>query len=491
MIQGIHTPAASLESVSLFQLFKVAGWRKLGSAIVVLFLFITLITYTTVSEVLAQDQTYYDTINTLNYRPIISFLNNLAIFRNLPEPYYSPSINFNFWPLSSWLIPSLPQRFATTLLQNEKNLTSKENIFNFTIPKRISSTNFYTATQVSPSVSLWPLAKIEEALFPSFLNPFVPFFEGPKIQPIPVPVLGNQIRMYNARIGLRRFNSVASLVLANATKGMNCWDPISWLEAGLQVNIWDKNLPVRGQSFDEQGHLLDAIPSFTIQQTGQSGSMSLFLPDILLFEGLFQAEGPSDYLATVTVDTVSTTATIRRRYSTCDACHLTPPGHIAVTYTWGRCHNCHSLDKVIHVHAYNAGIATGDCYQCHPTGCLSGFHGQIGVWCTNCHGNLADAVNSGMKISGQLGLPHCADCHDPLHSENSPNLFINAAGHGGVWCINCHGATHAENIRPFGYNPLGYNSCEDCHKVQASTSWMGPNCGVCHGSSVSPHLVTR
>ena len=155
-----------------------------------------------------------------------------------------------------------------------------------------------------------------------------------------------------------------------------------------------------------------------------------------LYEGSIDTSGGAgDYLTTVTVDAASATAVIRRRNFTCDACHATPPGHIANPANWGNCNLCHNLSSEIHIHAYKADIAVDDCYQCHPTGSLNSVHSQqVGMWCTDCHGTLLDAPNNQMNISGQLGLPHCADCHDSQHSENLPALFVDSVRHGGLWC---------------------------------------------------------
>jgi|GEM_PF-2137598 len=348
------------------------------------------------------------------------------------------------------------------------------------------SSRAFINTFFSPALANVPLGALSASGFP--FSPFTPFFTG---------ALTRQSAVVNGSLiswplpGLRRVAAVASLVLANPPYGMYCWDPVGWLNGGFQVRIWEANKPVLAQSFDARGSLLDVAPSFSVQPTGQTGTMTLKRADILLYEGLIDAAGPVDYLTTVSVDAASTLAVTHRRSATCDSCHPTPPGHIANPALWGKCNLCHILASVIHVHAYNANIAIDDCYRCHPTGCLSGLHGQIGLWCTNCHGNLADAPNNKMWVSGQLGKPYCANCHDQLHSENLPALFMDSAGHGGVWCINCHNPTHVEKIKPFGYSPLGYNNCQACHTVQATESWMGPNCGICHGSSVSPHLVNR
>jgi hypothetical protein len=212
--------------------------------------------------------------------------------------------------------------------------------------------------------------------------------------------------------------------------------------------------------------------------------MEILDSSISLYRGIINAAAPNEYLVTVVVDSASTVAVAKRRNASCDVCHPTPPGHIGVEMTWGNCHECHNLGDKLHRHAYNAYIPVDKCYTCHPTGCLSGVHGQRGIWCTPCHGTLEDAAYGRMKISGQLGKPLCADCHDPIHSEPGGALFVDSAGHGGIWCINCHGATHVEVAEP-----IGLNDCTFCHTVQADIKWMGPNCALCHGSSSSPHYV--
>ncbi|MGA1842234.1 MAG: cytochrome c3 family protein [bacterium] len=276
----------------------------------------------------------------------------------------------------------------------------------------------------------------------------------------------------------------AELVLANPDYGMYCWDPPSWINGGYRVGIWCYKIPIRAQSLDKRGRLFDEAPGFTVDPTGESGLMELIDDSISLYRGIITADAPNEYQVTVVVDSASTVAIAKRRNASCDVCHPTPPGHIGVEMTWGNCHECHNLGDKLHRHAYNAYIPVDRCYTCHPAGCLSGSHGQRGIWCTPCHGTLEDAANGRMKISGQLGKPLCGDCHDPIHSEPGGELFVNSSGHGGIWCINCHGATHVELSEP-----VGLNNCTFCHTVQASIKWMGPNCGLCHGSSVSPHFV--
>jgi len=277
----------------------------------------------------------------------------------------------------------------------------------------------------------------------------------------------------------------ASRVLANPEFGMYCLDPTSWKNAGYNLGLWCTKIPIRAQSLDKHGRLYDEAPGFTVDVTNETGIMEVFDSAVSLYRGIINAAQPSNYLVTVVVDAASTETEARRRSASCDACHPTPPGHISKQLSWGNCRECHSLPDKMHRHAYNAYIPVDKCYTCHPTGCLSGVHGQRGVWCTACHGTLEDAANGRMKITSQLGKPQCKDCHDSMHSELGSTLFVDSTGHGGIWCINCHGPTHVELAQP-----LGFNSCTTCHTVQASIRWMGPNCARCHSSSSSPHFVT-
>jgi len=429
-------------------------------------------------------QSYYDP-STSSDQPITSFLNGFYNPESLSYQYNNPSVNVNS-PLS--LIASLSAGLTNSFLSQGEYYFPSFNNTNYltSVASRAPAANFYYPT----TMSAFPFGNLGNYVVNSPFSPFTPFFSGPQVQSY-ATVNGNLINLPG--IGIRTVNTVTSLVMANAVKGMYCWDPLPWLEAGFQVGIWevDSELPVRAQFLDNRGHLIDTAATFSVQPTGQIGTMTLLRPDVHIFQGMVGARASNDYVATVTANNVSTAAIIHRRSATCDVCHPEPPGHIASSYTWGNCDECHPLDNVLHVHAYNAQIPIDDCYRCHPSGCLSGLHGQLGLWCTNCHGNLADAVNNQMKITGQRGKPYCADCHDLLHSENVPELYMNSVGHGGVSCINCHAPTHKQTIQAFGYNPLGANHCEACHTVQASISWMGPNCGICHGSSISPHLVNR
>jgi len=352
---------------------------------------------------------------------------------------------------------------------------------------------FYSA----PSTSAWIANKTGQQYFPLTIGGQLPTgigYNGNIASPVSTPSWNyvSNSGSYTSGTSDPYANTIrvsavleASLVLANPEFGMYCVDPTSWKNAGYNLGIWCTKIPIRAQSLDKQGRLYDEAPGFSVDVTAETGIMEVFDSAVSLYRGIITAANPASYLVTVVVDAASTVTEARRRSAACDACHLTPPGHISKKLTRGNCRKSHRHTDKMHRHAYNAYIPIDKCYTCHPTGCLSGVHGQSGVWCTACHGTLEDAANGRMKLTGQLGKPQCKDCHDSMHSELGSDLFVDSTGHGGIWCINCHGPTHVELAQP-----LGLNNCTTCHTVQASIRWMGPNCARCHGSSSSPHFVT-
>ena len=407
--------------------------------------------------------------------------NTFYNFYNYRPPYYYPLIT-----------SYIPSPVSVLLTDNYGPLNpgltyraSSSNSF-YSISIRPGGTSSYPGNYSLYNSALAPFTYYpgNYSLYNPALAPVTCFFSNPQNQPY---AFANGDLINLPVIEAKTIAANATLVLANATSGMYCCDPIAWLGAGLQGGgIWEKSLRLCAQSLDRQGFLLAVAPAFSVQTTGQTGTMSLARSDLLLYEGIINLEGGSaDYQVTIAADKAATTSIIHIRNATCDSCHPVPPAHIASSAFWGKCNLCHNLGNVIHVHAYKAKIAVNDCYRCHPIGYLSGAHSQIGLGCTDCHGNLEDAANNRMKISGQLGEPHCADCHDLQHSENPAALYVDSAGHGGIWCINCHGPTHAESVRP-----LGYNNCQVCHAMQVHQRQVGTDCKACHNSSTSPHLVT-
>lgn len=266
-------------------------------------------------------------------------------------------------------------------------------------------------------------------------------------------------------------------ILTAPRYGEYCYDPSGWLQQGYNVGIWGPTVPIKAQGIDNRGWIV--ATDFTWSAGQEGGAMDGR-------KGLYTASVPttSQVNYTVTADGTSATDTIYRHDATCTACHATPPGHIADSANWGRCHDCHNLGNVMHVHAFNAGIAVDNCYACHPMNCFSDdVHASnpINLWCTDCHGDLADSLTNSMGISGQAGKPQCADCHDAQHSETG--LYCDDSGHGTLQCISCHSSPHRVKAVAM--------TCAECHPEQPTDNNMGPDCAQCHVSSTSPHLVVK
>lgn len=290
-------------------------------------------------------------------------------------------------------------------------------------------------------------------------------------------------------------------VWADGRYGEYCTDPQSWKDAGYNVGIWGPSVPFKAQATDKSGYLLDGTFNFNVILTGQTGTMAV--QDAANKEYQFSPSVPQGihYDVDVAVDSAAARLTIYRDPAKCDACHATPPGHIADPATWGKCHECHNLGVVMHKHAYSKGGITTACYTCHPTGCLdTDLHKtRLNMWCTDCHGDLTMTQNNTFKISGMAGKPYCADCHDANHAEYQPRsgareLFVESNGHGRakgarMACISCHGAPHRVQKPNFDVG-LG-NNCSGCHTDKATDNNMGPNCGSCHVSSFDPHLTRK
>ncbi len=283
--------------------------------------------------------------------------------------------------------------------------------------------------------------------------------------------------------------------------GEFCTDPQSWVDAGYTVGIWGPSVPFKAQAFDTEGHLVQDTFSFEVIETGETGSMALHDSNNLEYQFKPYVPEGITYNVAVTVGEVTGTGKIYRDPAKCDACHSTPPGHIADSANWGKCHDCHNLGVVMHKHAYNKAGLIDQCYTCHPTGCLDDdiHKAEYNMWCTDCHGDLSQTATGTFKISGMAGKPYCADCHDSKHAEYQPKkgereLFCESNGHGksngarGA-CISCHGAPHRVKRPSFdvGLN----NNCSGCHTTQASDGNMGSDCANCHEHQWDPHLVVK
>lgn len=161
------------------------------------------------------------------------------------------------------------------------------------------------------------------------------------------------------------------------------------------------------------------------------------------------------------------------------------------------CANCHgdpalgkpnqpgipSLSAAMHGKHAEEGVGPGDCYACHPgpqTRCLRDVMAQSAsqVWCTDCHGHLADLGNP--SRTPWMNEPSCgnANCHGAQFAENPGKLYRDSTGHGGLYCESCHNSTHAilpsregndnlQSIALQGY-PGTIDKCTVCHLTQPS-----------------------
>jgi hypothetical protein len=167
------------------------------------------------------------------------------------------------------------------------------------------------------------------------------------------------------------------------------------------------------------------------------------------------------------------------------------------------CANCHA-DPVLGttgngeappfsqaIHSAHGDFITTDCYKCHPgpnTQCLRDTMHSAGMWCTDCHGNVA---NVGQTIAqGRtpwMQEPSCGatTCHGSTYAEEPGKLFRESKGHGNLFCSTCHGSPHA--IQP---------TTQPNDNVQ-NISLQGfrgtlKKCDVCHGytpTGAGPHGI--
>ncbi len=274
--------------------------------------------------------------------------------------------------------------------------------------------------------------------------------------------------------------------------GEYCTDPAARVSAGYKVGIWGDAVPFKAQAVDANGYKVGGTFDYRVALTGETGTMPLADPSDLVYQVSPNVPQGIQYDYTVTVGGVTGNGAVYRDPAKCDACHATPPGHIADPAKWGNCKSCHDLGVVMHKHAYTKGGIVTDCYTCHPTGCLdTDLHkSQLNMWCTDCHGDLSQTQNGTFKISGMAGKPLCADCHDRTHQETTRGvLFAESVKHGGMLCISCHDAPH--RVKKPSFDTGQGNNCSGCHSTQASDPKMGTNCGQCHKSSLDPHAVNR
>lgn len=293
-------------------------------------------------------------------------------------------------------------------------------------------------------------------------------------------------------------------VFVQGRYGEYCVDPIGWTSKGYKVGVWGDSVAIKAQALDTNGHLVNSTFSYKVVETGQTGTMALVDSTNLEYQVSPLVPNGQKYTVDVTVNGVTGRGYIYRDPANCDACHATPPGHIANSANWGKCHECHNLGVVMHKHAYNKGGVTTNCYSCHPAGCLdTDLHATtLNMTCTDCHGDLSKTVDGTFKISGMAGKPLCANCHDSAHAEpvintktGARDLFTDSNGHGAsraakMNCASCHDAPHRV-VKP-NFTVAGLpNNCSGCHTTQATNNNMAPDCNRCHVSALDPHLVKK
>ena len=141
-------------------------------------------------------------------------------------------------------------------------------------------------------------------------------------------------------------------------------------------------------------------------------------------------------------------------------------------------------------HAMHASHATrmapvqslgNSCYACHPgfqTNCQRDVHFAKGIYCTQCHGDMATVGNPAR--SPWVSEPTCGSCHKKRRPsfdfEEPGKLFKDSRGHGGVHCSACHGSPHAigpavtaaDNVQAIEHQGFAgtIKKCTVCHTSQ-------------------------
>jgi cytochrome bd-type quinol oxidase subunit 1 len=210
------------------------------------------------------------------------------------------------------------------------------------------------------------------------------------------------------------------------------------------------------------------------------------------------------------------------------------------------CRSCHSdsdksdlLNLSASIHGFHANYLSDKgadaCNACHlsttsgHTQTLRGIHNEIGLDCTNCHGNMGDLALSllvgnekiGKRNAKQLmkhlvptkvdgisqikpripwiNQPDCLNCHvdfnEPetdetfnLWTESAEELYRSRMDDAGIMCQACHSTTHAiypanskqDNIQPLQYQknqyPMGSSkNCKVCHTIDMEDEMHHPN----------------
>lgn len=132
----------------------------------------------------------------------------------------------------------------------------------------------------------------------------------------------------------------------------------------------------------------------------------------------------------------------------CGSCHADPAlGTPGVAGVKSLSHAMHGSHATRMQPVFDRGL-TNECYACHPgfkTNCQRDVHFAKGIFCNDCHGNMAAVANPDRMP--WVDEPTCASCHrarqPEFEFEEPRKLFKDSHGHGGVHCAACHGSPHA------------------------------------------------
>jgi len=316
-----------------------------------------------------------------------------------------------------------------------------------------------------------------------------------------------------------------NIIIGRPAKGMYCADPAGWINQGYKIFVWGNATPVKAQAFDNWGFLMTPTITWTVQGTGETGTMTLGTTALEIANKIQVATPKSaradmiftgDTNITYTSGGTSFSGVIRRWNSDCDGCHNVPPAHAIQNAGANGVSTCRSTachadfgDKMMVSHAYrvpvNEQTTSAGCYRCHPSPCYGGIHAgkfpNDSIGCVTCHGTLVDGAMGNAKWPGQAaGFPKCENCHVSANRQPVPyavgsEQYKNAVGHGRrnsskALCITCHNSMHMET-KPTGWGLTADNNCSKCHKNMPAEGNMGPVCGNCHVSSINPHIVEK
>lgn len=168
----------------------------------------------------------------------------------------------------------------------------------------------------------------------------------------------------------------------------------------------------------------------------------------------------------------------------CAGCHADPalgaPGDPDLPTFSAAMHGAHA-DRMDQIDLDNS------CYACHPglrTQCQRDVHYANGIYCTDCHGSMADVGNQ--SRTPWVDEPRCGECHSRAGFEfEQPNtLYRDSKGHSGVHCYACHGSPHA--ITPTVTEPDNLQAIN----LQGHAGIIS-ECSVCHGQNPDDSFFHR